>query len=41
MAILVVVPLIGLAALVIDTVRTASRVGGYPAVEFTHRAYGA
>ena len=41
MVILVAIPLIGLALLVIDTVRTASHVGGYPTVEFTHRAYGA
>jgi len=41
MVILVAIPLICLAALVVDTVRTASRVGGFPTVEFTHRAYGA
>jgi len=41
MVILVAIPLIGLAALVVDTVRSAGRVGGYPRVEFTHRAYGA
>jgi hypothetical protein len=41
MVVLVALPLICLAALVVDTVRTASRVGGYPTVELTHRAYGA
>jgi len=41
MVILVAIPLICLAALVVDTVRTTSRVGGFPTVEFTHRAYGA
>jgi len=33
--------LMGLVSLVIDTVRIASKIGGYPPVELTHRAYGA
>ena len=32
---------LGIVALVADTVRIAGRVGGYPQVELTHRAYGA
>jgi hypothetical protein len=38
-AILIALVLAGLVALVADTVRTAARVGGYPPVELTHRAY--
>jgi hypothetical protein len=40
-AVLIAFVLFGLVALVADTMRTAARVGGYPPVEFTHRAYGA
>jgi hypothetical protein len=38
---IVILPLMGLAALVLDTVRLADQIGGYPPVELTHRAYGA
>jgi hypothetical protein len=37
----VAIPLIALAAGVVDTVRADARVGGFPTVELTHRAYGA
>ena len=39
MVVLVALPLIALAALVVDTVRVADRIGGFPPVEFTYRAY--
>jgi hypothetical protein len=39
MVVLVALPLIALAALVVDTVRIADRIGGFPPVELTYRAY--
>jgi hypothetical protein len=39
-AVLIALVLAGLVALVADTMRVAARVGGYPPVELTHRAYG-
>jgi len=39
-ALLIALVLAGLVALVADTVRIGARVGGYPPVELTHRAYG-
>lgn len=38
---IVLVSLVALAAGVVDTVRSASRQGGYPDVSLTYRAYGA
>ena len=40
-AVLIALVLAGLVALVVDTVRMAPRIGGYPPVDLTHRAYGA
>ena len=37
----VVLPLFVLATLVYDTTRIAERIGGFPPVEFTNRAYAA
>ena len=39
LAVLIALVLFGLVALVADTLRVAARVGGYPPVELTHRAY--
>jgi hypothetical protein len=36
---LVVLPLFALATLVYDTLKIADRIGGFPPVEFTNRAY--
>ena len=38
---LVVVPIFVLATFVYDTVKVADRIGGFPPVEFTNRAYAA
>jgi hypothetical protein len=40
-ALIIALLLVGLVSLVIDTVRIANQIGGYPPVELTHRAYGA
>jgi hypothetical protein len=38
---IVVIPLVSLGIAVVDTVRSAGRRGGYPAVALTYRSYGA
>ena len=39
-AVLIALVLFGLVAIVADTMRIGARIGGYPPVELTHRAYG-